>query len=192
MPRNAGELLWTTCHSLVAEYAFGLPVSQNIDGFQALKRSGLRTIVPTHEMAAAFLANGYARVSGRPGILTTIPGPGFTYALTGLAEAWLDSVPVLHVVPAARELPGRDHALQAIGQAAMAAPVVKRVFRADSPADIAPLAVEAYRLAMEGEPAPVMLEAAEESFGREVPDPANLPGVSAVTPAPDDVLAAIA
>ncbi len=147
---------------------FGLPGSQTVDAFQALKGSGLRTIVATHEMAAAFMANGYARVAGRPGILTTIPGPGFTYALTGLAEAWLDSVPLLHVVPAARELPDREFALQAIDQRAMAGPIVKRIFRVAGPGTIGAAAVDAYRLAMAGEPGPVMLEVREADFSVEI------------------------
>ena len=76
MARTAAELLWAALRAEGAEFVFGLPGSQTIEAFQPLKRSGLRTIVPTHEMAAAFMANGYARVSGRPGIVTTIPGPG--------------------------------------------------------------------------------------------------------------------
>lgn len=167
MAHTVSEQLWATFRELGAECVFGLPGSQTIDAFQALKRSGLRTVVPTHEMAAAFMANGYARASGRPGILTTIPGPGFTYALTGLAEAWLDSVPLVHVVPAARELPGREFALQAIDQRAMAGPIVKHIFRAADADAVAPSAVEAYRLATAGEPGPVMLEIPEEVFPAE-------------------------
>jgi acetolactate synthase-1/2/3 large subunit len=173
--RRAGELLWTTLRSLGAEFAFGLPGSQTIDGFQALKHSGLRTIVPTHEMAAAFMANGYARVSGKPGIITTIPGPGFTYALTGLAEASLDSVPIVHVVPASREIAGREFALQAIDQRAMAGPVVKRIVHVDSPGTIGVAAAEAYRVASAGEPGPVMLEVTESDFAAEAVSPLPIP-----------------
>jgi acetolactate synthase-1/2/3 large subunit len=180
--RTAADHLWAALRAEGAEFVFGLPGSQTIEAFQPLKRSGLRTIVPTHEMAAAFMANGYARVSGRPGILTTIPGPGFTYALTGLAEAFLDSVPLLHVVPAAREVEGREFALQAIDQRAMAGAVVKRLLRATAPCDIPAVAVEAYRLAASGEPGPVMVEAAEEDFGKEVEGPRPL----TARPAPQD------
>ncbi len=192
MARTAAELLWAALRAQGAEFAFGLPGSQTIEAFQPLKRSGLRTVVPTHEMAAALMANGYARVSGRPGILTTIPGPGFTYALTGLAEAWLDSVPLLHVVPAAREIEGREFALQAIGQPAMAGPVVKRLYRAGSPCEIAAAAVEAYRLATAGEPGPVIVEAREEDFGIEVTEATPTPPAVAATPVPDSLVTEIA
>jgi acetolactate synthase-1/2/3 large subunit len=185
MALTAGGLLWGTLRSLGSEFAFGLPGSQTIDGFQALKRSGLRTVVPTHEMAAAFMAIGYARVSGRPGVLTTIPGPGFTYALTGIAEAWLDSVPLLHVVPAAREIAGREFALQAIDQRAIAAPIVKRIVRAESPGSIGAAAAEAYRLATTGEPGPVMLEVKEDDFSAEVASRDDVPpAIAPATPPP--------
>jgi acetolactate synthase-1/2/3 large subunit len=180
--RTAAERLWAALREQGAEFVFGLPGSQTIEAFQPLKHSGLRTVVPTHEMAAAFMANGYARVAGKPGILTTIPGPGFTYALTGLAEAWLDSVPLLHVVPTAREIPGREYALQAIDQPAMAGPIVKRIYRAATPAEMAALAVDAYRLASVGEPGPVMLEVEEGDFAVET---------DSATPAPPAQLAAV-
>lgn len=171
MARNVSDTLWATFRALGAECAFGLPGSQTIDAFQALKGSGLRTVVATHEMAAAFMAGGFARASGRPGILTTIPGPGFTYALTGLAEAWLDSVPIVHVVPAARELAGREYALQAIDQRAMAAPLVKRILQVTDARAVAPAAVEGYRLATAGEPGPVMVELPEELLAQEAGPP---------------------
>lgn len=196
MSRTAAEHLWAALRAEGAEFVFGLPGSQTIEAFQPLKRSGLRTIVPTHEMAAAFMAGGYARVSGRPGILTTIPGPGFTYALTGLAEAFLDSVPLLHIVPSAREIEGREFALQAIDQPAMAGAVVKRLLRANTACSIAATAVDAYRLALAGEPGPVMVEAAEEDFGKEVEQPMPIPAMPAPPQAPDalatDIAAALA
>lgn len=192
MARTAADHLWAALRAEGAEFVFGLPGSQTIEAFQPLKRSGLRTIVPTHEMAAAFMANGYARVSGRPGILTTIPGPGFTYALTGLAEAYLDSVPLLHIVPCARQVEGREFALQAIDQPAMAGAVVKRLLRAETPCAIAASAVEAYRLSMAGEPGPVMVEAAEDDFGQEVGKPEPIPDPPPPPQAPETLVTEIA
>ena len=174
---------------------FGLPGTQTIDAFQALRRSSLRTVVATHEMAAAFMANGYARASGRPGILTTIPGPGFTYALTGLAEAWLDSVPIVHVVPAARELPDREFALQAIDQRAMAGPIVKRIIPAAGASEVASCAISAYRLATDGEPGPVMLELPEDLFSADssvdAGAPPETPRVSAASEQLDEMARAV-
>ena len=178
MTRSVSDQLWRALHAAGADCVFGLPGTQTIDAFQALRRSGLRTVVATHEMAAAFMGNGYARASGRPGILTTIPGPGFTYAMTGLAEARLDSVPIVHVVPAAREIPDREFALQAINQRAMAGPIVKRIIPAVRECEVAAGAIAAYRLATDGEPGPVMLELPEEHFSADSSVDADAPPVT--------------
>jgi len=192
MPRTVSDRIWAAFRTLGAEYVFGLPGSQTIDAFQALKSSGLRTVVPTHEMAAAFMAAGYARASGKPGILTTIPGPGFTYALTGIAEAWLDSVPIVYVVPAARERPGGEFALQSIDQRTMAAPIVKAQYQAREAATAAATAAAAWRRSTDGEPGPVVFEMPEDLFSAECDD-ACVPAAEA---APDDppagLLAAVA
>jgi len=167
VPQTVSDRLWAAFRALGADCVFGLPGSQTIDAFQALKSSGLRTIVPTHEMAAAFMATGYARVSGKPGLLTTIPGPGFTYALTGIAEAYLDSAPLVYVVPAARERADGEFALQAIDQHAMSAPIVKAQFHAEDVETVVATAVDAYRCATEGEPGPVVFAMPEEAFSAE-------------------------
>jgi acetolactate synthase-1/2/3 large subunit len=192
--RTVSDQLWTTLRELDANCVFGLPGSQTIEAFQALRRSGLRTVVPTHEMAAAFMANGYARASGRPGILTTIPGPGFTYALTGLAEAWLDSVPVVYIVPAARERPGGEFALQSIDQRAMAGAIVKRILRVEEASALAAAIVDGYRLAVAGEPGPVMVELPEELFAAESAGASTIPPSSRSKPpaaAVDETIALI-
>jgi acetolactate synthase-1/2/3 large subunit len=137
---------------------FGLPGSQNVALYEALRRSSLRTIVATHELAASFMANGYARASGKPGVLLTIPGPGFSYALTGLAEAFLDSAAVLHIAGRQADGPGRRFQLQALDQAAMAAPVVKRVFEVERVADLCSVLEAAYALTLSGEPGPVLVQ----------------------------------
>lgn len=154
------DLLTATLERLGADHVFGLPGTQNLRLFEALRRSRLRTVVASHELAASFMAIGYARASGRPGILVTIPGPGFTYALTGLAEAWLDSVPLVHVVGYPATGPGRRFQLQALDQAAMAGPVVKAVVSAARAQDIPEALIRAYRCAAAGEPGPVLLEVA--------------------------------
>ena len=155
---NGAELLCRILENLGADTVFGLPGSQNVVLFEALRTSHLRTIVAVHELGASFMANGYARASGRPGILTTIPGPGFTYALTGLAEARLDSAPLVYVVGAPATKPGRRYQLQALDQRTMLSSVVKRVIEVREASDIERALREAYRLCREGEPGPVAIE----------------------------------
>src|SRR5690606_39448510 len=94
------------------EHVFGVPGTQTVELFEAIRRSSLRVTLPTHELAGAFMAGGYARAARGVGVLLTIGGPGFTYALPGLAEASLDSVGLLHLVSAPATSPGNRFQLQ--------------------------------------------------------------------------------
>jgi thiamine pyrophosphate-dependent acetolactate synthase large subunit-like protein len=77
-------------------YIFGMPGSHSTTIYDAIAREGsIRTILMRNEQSAAFAADGYARVTGRPGVICTTAGPGATNALTGVAECWADSVPTL-------------------------------------------------------------------------------------------------
>ena len=167
------------CHALEAlgiDRVFGLPGSQNVPLFEALRRSKVRAVVPTHELAAAFMAIGYSRASGKVGALTTIPGPGFTCAITGLAEARLDSVPLLYIVQRPAEAPGNRFQLQALDQATVAGPLVKDVLRVDDALDLPAVMAAAHALASHGEPGPVMVEVDSESMAADVvPPPPTVP-----------------
>lgn len=167
--RNGAAVVVETLQALGVDCVFGLPGTQNVELYEALRRSRLRSVVATHELAASFMANGYARACGRPGVLLTIPGPGFTHALTGLAEAFLDSVPLLHVAGAAAESPGRRFQLQALDQRSMAGPVVKRVFEVRRAGDLASSLSDADALARSGEPGPVLVLVPADVLSERVP-----------------------
>lgn len=154
---NGAERVCATLSALGARCVFGLPGTQNTPLFEALRTSALRSVVASDEGAAAFMATGYARASGQPGVLTTIPGPGFLYALPGIAEARDDSAPLVWITLRART---GDHAwpLQAIDQPAIAAPLVKRVITVEHAAGIHAALTEAWRSALDEEPGPVMVE----------------------------------
>jgi acetolactate synthase-1/2/3 large subunit len=107
------------------------------------------------------MANGYARARGLPGVVCTIPGPGFTYALTGLAEALLDSAPVVHVVGAPASRPGDGYALQARAQSEIAAPLVKQVVTVERNDELERSLVDAFNIAAGGEPGPVVVQVPE-------------------------------
>jgi acetolactate synthase I/II/III large subunit len=77
-------------------HVFGMPGSHSTAIYDALQRhGGIKTILTRNEQAGAFAADGYARVTGRPGVICTTAGPGATNALSGVAEAWADSIPLL-------------------------------------------------------------------------------------------------
>jgi len=150
---------------------FGLPGTQTTAFFGALRKSRIGFTLATSELSAAFMANGYARASGRVGVLATIGGPGFTYALTGLAEARLDSVPLLHLVTAPATAPGSAFQLQAIDQPAIAGPLVKGCFTIERDDDIAPTLSLAMNLVERGEPGPVLVQFARGPLPGDRPRP---------------------
>jgi acetolactate synthase-1/2/3 large subunit len=155
---RGGEIVCTTLQRLGVDTVFGIPGSQNLDLFDSLRQSSLRIVLATSELAATFMANGYFRASGRPAAVVTIPGPGFTYALTGLAEARHDSTALLHLIVTHQEFPDKRFQLQRIDQRAMAVPVVKRFFEIKAASDICQTLVKAQTDAVTGEPGPVVVE----------------------------------
>lgn len=156
---NGADLICNTLAGLGAGPVFGLPGTQNVDLFEALRRGPLRAVVTSDEMAATFAAGAYARASGRFGVVTTIPGPGFTYALTALAEARADSAPLVYLTLRQPDS-GRCFQLQRLDQPKMAAPVVKAAFYVDRIDNLAGVVCEAAETALRGEPGPVLLEVA--------------------------------
>ena len=80
------------------ECVFGIPGAQDNELWDAMKTRGLPYLLVTHEFSAACMADGYARSTGKPGVLCIVPGPGVTNSLTGLGEALLDSSPVVAIV----------------------------------------------------------------------------------------------
>jgi acetolactate synthase-1/2/3 large subunit len=138
------------------ECVFGIPGAQENELWDEMKSRHLDYLLVTHEFSAACMADGYARSTGRPGVLCVVPGPGVTNSLTGLGEALLDSVPVVAVVgDVACGDKYRPFQVHALPQAALLKPVTKAVFEVQHAGDIPGALREAFRLARSGEPGPV-------------------------------------
>lgn len=183
--RLGAEVICDALHDAGATVVFGMAGSQNVDLFDALAASPLRTVATTNEMAAAFAAVGFYRSSGRVGVVTTIPGPGFTFAATGLAEAAADSAGILHVVPASNDGTGRPMQFQDIDQVAIARALAKDVLLVDRTDALAPAIARGYELAVSGEPGPVVVVVARGIF-RAPSGPIGVPVARA--PAPPGVV----
>ncbi|MGZ3381539.1 MAG: thiamine pyrophosphate-binding protein, partial [Isosphaeraceae bacterium] len=96
MARTGADVLVEGLISRGVDHIFGMPGSHSTAVYDALGRCGrITTVLARNEQAGAFMADGYARVTARPGVICTTAGPGATNALTGVAEAWADSLPVL-------------------------------------------------------------------------------------------------
>ncbi len=154
-------------------FTFGIPGTHNIELYDALGVSdSVRPVLVTDEQSASFMADGLWRATGRLGCVNVVPGAGLTHALSGIAEAFLDQVPMLVLGCGIRRDSGRSYQLHDVDQAALAAPVVKAVFRPGSGAEAYAAVREAARLARELPGGPVFVEVPAEVylFRHEVPD----------------------
>jgi acetolactate synthase-1/2/3 large subunit len=95
--RSCGEVLVELLEARGVEVVFGIPGVHTLELYRGLARSGIRHVSARHEQGAAFMACGFARVSGRPGVCVLITGPGVTNAATAVASAYHDSLPLLIV-----------------------------------------------------------------------------------------------
>jgi thiamine pyrophosphate-dependent acetolactate synthase large subunit-like protein len=92
---RVGEAIADRLRALGVDTVFGIPGVHTIELYRGIGRAGLRAVTPRHEQGAGFMADGYARVTGRPGVCLLISGPGVTNAMTPIAQAYHDSVPML-------------------------------------------------------------------------------------------------
>jgi acetolactate synthase-1/2/3 large subunit len=135
---------------------FGIPGAQENELWDTMKSKHLDYLLVTHEFSAAVMADGYARSTGKPGVICVVPGPGVTNALTGIGEALLDSVPMVCIVGdianGDRYRPFQVHALP---QAGLLRNVTKTVIEVCRVEDICLAVRQAFRCACAGEPGPV-------------------------------------
>ena len=163
---------------------FGYPGGTIMPFYDALHGSDLKHILVRHEQGAAFAANGYARASGRVGVCVATSGPGASNLVTGIADAMLDSVPMVCITgQVATSLMGTD-AFQELDVFGMTLPIVKHSFLARSVDDLPRMLGEAFRLARSGRPGPVLIDLPKDVQNA---DASHLP---AHTPLPTDAVPA--
>ncbi|HQR04479.1 MAG: acetolactate synthase large subunit [Proteobacteria bacterium] len=137
----------------------GIPGGAILPVYDALARfPTIRHVLARHEQGAGFIAQGWARATGEVGVCLSSSGPGASNLVTALADAMLDSIPVVAItgqVP--RAMIGTD-AFQELDICAVARPVVKRAFLVGSAAELRDVVPEAFRLARSGRPGPVLID----------------------------------
>jgi len=137
---------------------FGLPGGANLPMYDELSKSDIRHILVRHEQSAAHMADGFGRVSRKPGVCFATSGPGATNLLTGIATAHADSAPMVAVtgqVPVG--MIGRD-AFQESDIIGMANPVVKYAFQPRAPSEVPESVKKAFFIAETGRPGPVLVD----------------------------------
>ena len=180
------------------EYVFGTCGHTNIAVLDALAGSRIDFVIARHEQAAAHAADGYARATGRPGVLLTHVGPGLMNAVTGVATAALDSVPLVAIagdVPSyyAGRHPHQEVNLHAdADQAAIFRPFVKRAWQVHRVADLQRCTERAFWTATTGRPGAVLLNVPMDLFSRQVQLAEYAPGAAVAPDLPAAVAARIA
>jgi len=143
---------------LEARDLFAYPGGAILPIYDALAFSKLNSVLVRHEQGAAFAANGYARVAGRPGFCLSTSGPGATNLVTGIADAYADSVPMIAITgQVVSSLIGSD-AFQETDITGICIPITKKTYLIGKIEDAAGIFQEAYRVAMDGRPGPVLID----------------------------------
>ncbi|WP_017931433.1 acetolactate synthase 2 catalytic subunit [Robiginitomaculum antarcticum] len=158
-PAKSGALLLLeSIEAQGVDTIFGYPGGAIMPVYDVLPRTSLRHILCRHEQGCGMAAIGYARATGRVGTALATSGPGATNLVTAIADAYLDSVPVVFItgqVPS--NLMGTD-AFQEVDIIGITMPIVKHSYIARDPADIPGMVAEAYFIAAEGRPGPVLID----------------------------------
>jgi len=159
---------------------FGYPGGQVLPIYDALYDADIRHILTRHEQGAVHAADGYARASGRPGVCLATSGPGATNLVTGIANAYMDSVPMVAITgQVASALLGRD-SFQEADITGITMPVTKHNYIVKNVDELAITLKEAFYIATTGRPGPVLVDIPRDvSAGQmeyEDPGPINLPG----------------
>jgi len=137
---------------------YGIPGAQENELWDEFKSRGVPYLLASHEFSAACMADGYARSTGKPGVLAIVPGPGITNALTGLGEALLDSVPIVAIVgDVANGDKYRPFQVHSLDSVALLKPVCKCVLPVTDVRQIPAAIQKAFAIAQSGEPGPVSI-----------------------------------
>ena len=169
MRRTGGQIV---CEALIREgvdVIFGLPGGAILPLYQTLPEyPELRHILVRHEQGAAHAADGYARVTGRPGVAWATSGPGATNLVTGIATAQMDSVPMVVVTgQVGRAAIGSD-AFQETDTTGITLPITKHNYLVMHASEIARVIKEAFYIANSGRPGPVLVDIPKDVFTEEV------------------------
>ena len=179
-PTSGSQLVLQTLKELGVEIIFGYPGGSMLPLYDTIHNfEGIQHILARHEQGATHEAEGYAKSSGKVGVVVVTSGPGATNAVTGIADAYLDSVPLLVFTgQVGRQSIGKD-AFQEADTVGITAPITKYNYQIRETIDIPRIVTEAYYLARTGRPGPVEIDLPKDVSTLEVTeinDPSlNLP-----------------
>jgi acetolactate synthase-1/2/3 large subunit len=178
---TGSEILWDTLVQQGVDVVFGYPGGAIMPAYDAMIKYPIRHVLVRHEQGAAHMADGYARASGKVGVCVATSGPGATNLVTGLANAMLESIPMVAITgQVASGLLGSD-AFQETDITGVSLPITKHNIMVTRPEDISPALKEAFYIASSGRRGPVVVDITKDAQQKSCdyaydPSPVRLPG----------------
>ncbi|MDD2443479.1 MAG: biosynthetic-type acetolactate synthase large subunit, partial [Desulfotomaculaceae bacterium] len=155
---SGAQILLKSLQAEGVDTIFGYPGGQALPIYDALYDSDIRHILTRHEQGAAHAADGYARATGRPGVCLATSGPGATNLVTGIANAYMDSAPLVAVTgQVSQSLLGRD-SFQEADITGITMPITKHNYLVKDTSELAQIVKEAFHIATTGRPGPVLID----------------------------------
>ncbi|WP_370296648.1 acetolactate synthase large subunit [Rossellomorea marisflavi] len=155
---NGADMLMKALKEEKVEILFGYPGGAVLPIYDALYKAPIKHVLARHEQGAIHAAEGYARVSGRPGVVIATSGPGATNLVTGIADAMMDSLPlVIFTGQVASNVIGTD-AFQEADVVGITMPITKHNYQVRDLADLPRIVKEAFHIASTGRPGPVLVD----------------------------------
>lgn len=156
---RGSDIVVKSLEKLGVDVVFAYPGGQSIDLHDAFSKSKqIRTILPRHEQACGFMAQGYARTTGKVGVCMTTSGPGAMNVLTALADAYMDSIPIVVITGQVFQSFIGKSAFQETDVFGMTLPIVKHSYLVLDPNDLTRVIKEAFKVATHGRPGPVLID----------------------------------
>ncbi len=192
MKKSGAEILMESLKAQGVDTIFGYPGGAALPIYDALYDTDINHYLTRHEQGAAHAADGYARASGKPGVCLATSGPGATNLVTGIANAYMDSIPMVAFTgQVATSLLGKD-SFQEADITGITLPVTKHNYMVKDVNDLSKIVKEAFHIATTGRPGPVLVDIPKDVSSTvaayEDPGPVLLPGYSpAFKPDPKQV-----
>ncbi len=171
--RTGAEILVDVIQQQGVEYIFGYPGGAAIPIFDALVDSPIKLILSRHEQGATHMADGFARATGKPGVVLVTSGPGATNTITGIMTAHMDSVPMVVISGQQTTTNLGLDTFQEADVSGISYPVVKHSYLVKDPQDIHRITREAFYIAQTGRPGPVLIDMPKDVSSAKI-DPSSI------------------
>ncbi len=196
--RSGADLLCDLLHQAGVNVIFGYPGGAVLPIYDALYNHAIAHILTRHEQGAIHAAQGYARVSGRPGVVLATSGPGASNLITGIADAYMDSTPLIIITGQVEQKKIGSDAFQEVDTYGLSMPITKHNYQVRDARDLPQVIADAFYLASTGRPGPVLIDVPKDvsssiiSLSNEALKAPCLRGYTLVKEPPEQIMQVVA